>query len=109
MQTNCPKCRTLIDSEDNFCRRCGRSLRPGTGFWYTHSGVILLTFVLGPFALIPLWMSKLIGRTAKIFYTLGIVLLSAYMAFVCWQTYTLLKDMLDYSMQGLLLPPQPPL
>lgn len=114
MQNTCPKCNTSITPEDNFCRHCGRSLRPGTGFWFTHGGVILLAFVLGPFALIPLWMSKLIGQTAKIIYTVVLVLLSIYMAFVCWQVFVLLKDLMDYSMQGMFIPAdvltyQPPL
>ena len=48
---NCPKCYSLCDETDNFCRRCGKSLKPGTGFLYSHSGIILLAVILGPFAL----------------------------------------------------------
>lgn len=101
MQTNCPKCNAVTEETDNFCRRCGRSLRPGTGFFYTHSGVIVLTLLLGPFALIPLWMSKLIGQTAKIIYTVVILAFTAYGALAFWRLYQLMNEMIQYSVQGL--------
>lgn len=83
----CPKCHFACDETDNFCRRCGRSLKPGTGFLYSHSGIILLALVLGPFALPAVWGSKLIGTPAKWIYTLVLVLIGVYLAIACWQAY----------------------
>lgn len=85
----CPKCRFVCDETDNFCRRCGRSLKPGTGFLYTHTGIILLAAVLGPFALPAVWGSKLIGQTFKWIYTAVLLLIGVYLVVVCWQAYQL--------------------
>ena len=60
----CPRCSNPIDETDNFCRHCGRSLKPGTGFLFSHPGIILMAFVLGPFALPFVWLSKTIGGPA---------------------------------------------
>lgn len=86
---NCPKCFQLCDEADNYCRRCGRSLKPGTGFLFSHGGIILLALVLGPFALPAVWMSKIIGRTAKCIYTAVLLLAGVYLVFACWQAYRL--------------------
>lgn len=86
---NCPKCYSLCDETDNFCRRCGKSLKPGTGFLYTHSGILLLALVLGPFALPAVWGSKLIGPAAKWFYTAVLLLIGVYLAVACWHAYLL--------------------
>lgn len=85
----CPKCCFACDEADNFCRRCGRSLKAGTGFLFSHSGIILLTLVLGPFALPVVWSSKLIGTAAKWIYTAVLLLVGVYLAIACWHAYLL--------------------
>ena len=86
---NCPKCYSLCDETDNFCRRCGKSLKPGTGFLYSHSGIILLAVILGPFALPAVWGSKLISTAAKWIYTVVLLLIAVYLAVACWHAYLL--------------------
>ena len=85
----CPKCRFDCEETDNFCRRCGKSLKAGTGFLYTHSGIILLAVILGPFALPAVWGSKLIGTAAKWIYTAVLLLIGFYLAVACWHAYLL--------------------
>lgn len=85
----CPKCRFSCDETDNFCRRCGKSLKPGTGFLYSHSGILLLALILGPFALPAVWGSKLIGATAKWVYTVVLLVIGVYLAVACWHAYLL--------------------
>ncbi len=94
----CPKCSQEIDERDNYCRRCGRALKPGTGFWYSHSGIILLMLVLGPFALIPLYMSKILSLRAKAIYCAVITLFTLYLGYVCWQIFTLTQQMLEATL-----------
>lgn len=89
----CPKCRQEIDELDNFCRRCGKPLKPGTGFWYSHSGIILLMLVLGPFALITVFLSKIISPTAKAVYCVVILLFTIYLGYACWQFFVLMQEM----------------
>lgn len=97
----CPKCALEVDEKDNYCRRCGRALQPGTGFWYSHSGIILLAVVLGPFALIPVYLSKIISPTAKWIYTLLLALFTVYLGYVCWKIFLLMQEMMSST---LLLP-----
>mgnify|MGYP004473596555 CR=1 FL=1 len=94
----CTRCRQEIDATDNYCRQCGRALQPGTGFWYTHSGIILLMLVLGPFALITVYLSKVISRTAKAVYSILILLFTAYLGYACWQMFVLIQELLQSSL-----------
>ena len=87
--TACPRCHTPLTPEDNFCRQCGRSLKPGYGFFYSHTGIILLALVLGPFALPCVLLSKRIGPVAKIIYTLLLVLLGIYLCIACYHIFQL--------------------
>ncbi len=89
----CPKCRQEIDELDNFCRSCGKPLKPGTGFWYSHSGIILLMLVLGPFALIPVFLSKTLSTAAKAIYCVVILLFTVYLCYACWQFFVLMQQM----------------
>lgn len=97
----CPRCHNPTDESDNYCRHCGRSLKPGTGFLFSHLGIILTAFVLGPFALPFVWMSKIIGRGAKWMYTALLALLSVYFAFLFYHSFLLARE----AAQLLLNPP----
>ena len=46
-EMRCPKCGILIEDTDNFCRHCGRGLKPGQGFLHSHTGIILMMLILG--------------------------------------------------------------
>lgn len=96
----CPKCGTLHEPEDNFCRRCGRALKPGNGFLNSHTGIILLALVLGPFALPAVWTSKRISMTAKWIYTLVLGLIGYYFVIACWQVYKLSLESAKLLMGG---------
>ena len=88
----CPRCQNPTDETDNYCRHCGRSLKPGTGFLFSHTGIILLAFVLGPFALPFVWMSKTIGLGAKWIYTALLALISVYFFMVCYRSFLMLQE-----------------
>ena len=88
----CPRCRKEIDSSDNFCRYCGTSLSEGNGFIFSHGGIILLSLLLGPFALPVVWKSKLIGQPAKWIYTGVLFLIGVYLLVACWHIYRLMLD-----------------
>ena len=83
----CPACGLAYDQTDNYCRRCGRNLKPGMGFFNSHTGIILVALLAGPFALPLVWTSKRISRTAKIIYTVLLVILGYYLVLACWQIY----------------------
>jgi len=84
---NCPKCALPCEETDNFCRRCGKSLKSGTGFLYSHAGIILLAVILGPFALPAVWGSKMIGPAAKWIYTAVLLIIGVYLVIACWHAY----------------------
>lgn len=100
MSADCPRCHAQLDETDNFCRRCGKSLRAGTGFFYTHSGIILLTLAVGPLALITLWLSKLISTPAKWVYTALITAFTVYGVIAFYRIMTQLQEALNYALQG---------
>ncbi|MBQ9971060.1 MAG: hypothetical protein IJP25_02895 [Elusimicrobiaceae bacterium] len=88
----CPRCFLPYEETDNFCRRCGKSLKPGSGFLCSHTGIILLILVLGPFALPVVWSSKLIGTVAKWIYTIVLVLIGIYLIQACVAAFELVQD-----------------
>ena len=88
----CSRCRTAVDPKDCYCRHCGKSLQPRMGFWYDHGGILLLTLVIGPFSLIPLWISRKLTLKSKGLWTGGIVLISAYLAYALYRSFLLFKE-----------------
>ena len=99
-QQFCPKCHSPVDRTDNYCRACGRSLQPGTGFLYSHSGIILLALVLGPLALPVVWTSKIIGTAAKWIYTALLLAMGVYLAVAFYHAYLLIQDAAQLMLGG---------
>ena len=94
-EMRCPKCGILIEDTDNFCRHCGRGLKPGQGFLHSHTGIILMMLILGPFALPLVWTSKQMGMVAKIIYTVIMVIMGYYLVLACKQVYEISFQMLQ--------------
>ncbi len=97
----CTRCHAEIREADNYCHMCGKSLKPGRGFLFTHAGIILMTLVLGPLALPFVWFSKVISTTAKILYTLALLLIGFYLIFTLWHAFSLMNDSLQLMMGNL--------
>ena len=97
----CSRCHAEIRETDNYCHMCGKSLKPGHGFLFTHAGIILMALVLGPLALPFVWMSKVISTTAKISYTLALLVIGFYLVFTLWQAFSLMNDSLQMMMGNL--------
>ena len=85
----CIRCGGLCDPADNFCRRCGRALKPGRGFIHSHAGILVLALVLGPFALPAVWTSQRISTASKWIYTLVLGIIGYYLIVACWHIYQL--------------------
>ncbi|WP_432634342.1 hypothetical protein [Candidatus Avelusimicrobium sp.] len=96
----CPHCHNAVDEKDNYCRFCGRSLKPGRGFFYSHSGIILAALVLGPFALPLVWLSKIISTPAKWIYTLLLLLVGVYLAVAFYHAFLLMQDATQLLLNG---------
>ena len=88
----CSRCHAEIRETDNYCHACGKSLKPGRGFLFTHAGIIVMALVLGPLALPFVWMSKAISLTAKFLYTVVLLLLGVYLAYTLWQAVNLINS-----------------
>ena len=97
----CNHCHLLVDEDDFFCRHCGCSLKPGYNFCYSHTGIILLALVLGPFVLPLVWMSKRIGLTAKIIYSVVLVAFGLYFILLCYRLYQFTWDLSRQIFGGL--------
>ena len=92
---HCPKCKLIVDETDNYCRYCGRSLKPGRGFLNSHTGIILLMLVAGPFALPVVWMSQRISLVSKIIYSILMAIIGYYLIISCIQIYRLTFEMMQ--------------
>ena len=95
---SCPRCHLLCEENDNYCRHCGHSLKPGQGFFHSHGGIILLAILVGPFALPAVWTSKQISFTAKWIYSVALVAMGIYLVVACYQMYQLMMS----AAQGIL-------
>ena len=94
----CSRCRAEVRAEDNYCHNCGKSLKPGRGFLFTHTGIILMALLLGPLALPFVWMSKAISPLAKIIYTVVLLLIGYYLVYSLMHAFSVMQQ----SMQMLL-------
>lgn len=94
----CKRCHAEIRETDNYCHACGKSLKPGHGFLFTHTGIILMALVLGPFVLPFVWMSKAISPLAKVIYSLLFLISGFYMMYCLWQLFAFTQQ----SMQSLM-------
>ncbi len=97
----CPRCHGQIDEADNYCRVCGKSLKPGRGFLFTHMGIILMACVLGPFALPFVWMSKAISLAAKIIYTVVLLVVGFYLVLSLYKAFSIVNNSLQMMMGDL--------
>ena len=88
----CSRCHAEIRETDNYCHACGKSLKPGHGFLFTHAGIIVMALVLGPLVLPFVWFSKVLSFTAKLIYTTVLLLLSIYMVHALWQAVNLINN-----------------
>lgn len=94
----CTRCRAEVRAEDNYCHNCGKSLKPGHGFLFTHTGIILMALILGPLALPFAWFSKVISPLAKVLYTVVLLIVGFYLVYSLVHAFSLAQQ----SMQMLL-------
>lgn len=88
----CSRCHAQIRPTDNYCHACGKSLKPGRGFLFTHGGIILMALVLGPLALPFVWLSKVLSPAAKLIYTVVLLGVGIYMFYALWQAVSLINS-----------------
>ena len=94
----CSRCQAQVRNTDHYCHNCGKSLKPGHGFVFTHAGIIIMALVLGPFALPFVWFSKVISPLAKIIYTVVLLAVGFYLVYSLVHIF----GMAQQSMQMLL-------
>jgi hypothetical protein len=106
----CPRCRTEIDAEDYYCRRCGIHLKPAEPGEFAQVQIVteprpvrprasdnpwivltMLFLVLGPLGLPMLWHGRAFTLRGKWILTAVTVL---YVAFVCWFAWFLTVKMI---------------
>ena len=97
----CSRCHAEIRETDNYCHACGKSLKPGRGFLFTHAGIILMALVLGPLALPFVWMSKIISLPSKILYTLLLVTVGVFVVYSLWHAFASVNASLQQMMNEL--------
>jgi hypothetical protein len=114
---NCPFCRAEIDVEDKYCRNCGVRLKPVEPGEYAQVQVvpepktvrmspadnpvfvlIMLFFVLGPFALPMLWRSRAFTQRWKWIWTVSMIVFTL---LLCWLIYHILVKMILEPLQQL--------
>jgi len=94
----CKRCQAEVRADDNYCHACGKSLKPGHGFLFTHTGIILMALVLGPFVLPFVWMSRVISPLAKVIYTVLFLVLGFYFIYSLMHIFTLMQQSVQMLM-----------
>jgi len=98
----CYKCSNIILKEDNFCRYCGAGQGSYVKWYYRHWGIILLMFLLGPFALIFVILSPSISTTAKWIYAFIIIGLSILLGIQFYYAYKIVGNYFNSLGNGLM-------
>lgn len=99
----CRRCRESIQSDDTFCRHCGRRQGRFDSKFYQPVWIIVLTLtVLGPLAIPLAWKSPHLtrnGKIAMISFIIGIsalvLLLVAYLTIIIFRYYMDMQSQMD--------------
>ena len=94
----CNRCHAEVRDSDNYCHACGKSLKPGRGFLFTHTGIILMALILGPFALPFVWLSKVLSPLAKLICTIVLLLVGFYLVYSLVHIFSLMQQSLNSLM-----------
>jgi hypothetical protein len=100
---NCLHCREQIDAEDKYCRYCGMRLKPPADGEFAQVRIvpeprpirpaisdnpwivlIMLFFVLGPFALPMLWQGRAFTLRWKWIWTLLMIVFTLLLCWLLW-------------------------
>lgn len=91
----CWSCDRRIDPADRYCRFCGQGQGGSVAWYYRPVWIILLAATaLGPFAILLVMRSPLLGRGAK--WVLSIAIL-VFFVYVGWRMIVDVQDLLDTS------------
>src|SRR6186713_91623 len=64
--TRCWSCARAVDADDRFCRACGQGLGSAIAWYYRPIWIVVLALTaLGPFAVLLIWRTPFLGRSAK--------------------------------------------
>lgn len=94
MSKKCPRCQYVANDTDNFCAHCGTSFQPKSGFLFSHSGIILMIFLLGPFAIPFVLTSTVIGKLSKWLYSVFLAIYIIALVYYCYKMYLILAETL---------------
>ena len=64
----CRYCNGTIETEDAYCRYCGKRLGGAMPFRYTHAGIIVFSLLFGPVALPFILKSPGLGKRGRAAY-----------------------------------------
>jgi len=99
----CWRCSSPVSPQDKYCHNCAIGLGSRIPWYYSHFGIIFLTFAaLGPFSLYLVWKSPRISPTARKIYTVLIALFTVLLVMAFMTMYNTLREVLggyDSAMQ----------
>jgi hypothetical protein len=85
-QSLCRKCGKRIEAPVKYCPHCGCKLNAAVAWYYQPVWILILAFfVLGPVALLLVWKSPKMGRTAKVIMAILISVYSVYCLYLFYE------------------------
>jgi len=95
----CWHCGGTIETQDKFCRHCGKGQSKYVPFRYTHAGIVLFSLIIGPLVLPFVWKSPVISQTAKIVYTVLNFLLLVLLVLAIIGIYTAINTQMQEQLK----------
>jgi hypothetical protein len=93
--TRCWSCGWAVDARDRYCRACGQGLGAAIAWYYRPIWIAVLALtVLGPFAVLLIWRTPFLGRTAKALATAALLAVTVWVAWrLTVDVQTLLQEL----------------
>jgi hypothetical protein len=95
----CWHCSKPIEANDAYCRYCGKGQGRYLPFRFTHYGIIVLTFLVGPFAIPFILKSPAIGAKSRIGYLALNLLITFFFVRLTVGTYSAINRQVNETMK----------
>lgn len=97
----CTGCGLEVGETDEYCRHCGRRLKPGVKWYYEPVWVwVLGLLILGPLAIPLAWWSPKMKAGNKLLFTVTVTAITALLVYLCYVIFAYVWNSFDAIREG---------